>query len=114
MRLSWALTLMAICLIIVFCFIVLSCRKPSKAPQFEIALNEEWHIHAAQGLAETGKSISTAGFDVQNWYPSNAPSTVLATLLKNGVYKDPFFGKNMESIPTEQFKQPWWNSLLRK
>jgi exo-1,4-beta-D-glucosaminidase len=108
MRLSWALTLMAICLIIVFCFIVLSCRKPSKAPQFEIALNEEWHIHAAQGLAETGKSISTAGFDVQNWYPSNAPSTVLATLLKNGVYKDPFFGKNMESIPTEQFKQPWW------
>ena len=95
--------------ILLFFFLVpFSCKKPSQAPEFETVLNEGWFIQSSASLSETGKSISIAGYDVQNWYPSSAPRTVLAALLENGVYTDPFFGKNLEKIPTEQFKQPWW------
>jgi len=85
-----------------------SCRQPSKTPQFQILLNEGWHIHSAAELSEYDDSISSSGFDVQNWYPAILPSTVLAVLVQNDVYRDPFFGKNLENIPTEQFKNPWW------
>ncbi|MBE0460766.1 MAG: glycoside hydrolase family 2 [Candidatus Aminicenantes bacterium] len=85
-----------------------SCRQPSKAPQSQILLNEGWHIQSAAELSEQGDSISSSGFDVQNWYPATLPSTVLAALIQNDVYRDPFFGKNLENIPTEQFKNPWW------
>jgi exo-1,4-beta-D-glucosaminidase len=85
-----------------------SCKKPSIAPEFEIVLNEGWFIQSSAELSETGEFISSAGFDVQNWYPSSAPRTVLAALLENKVYTDPFFGKNLENVPTEQFKHPWW------
>jgi exo-1,4-beta-D-glucosaminidase len=95
-------------LLLFFSLVPFSCKKPSEAPEFEIILNEGWFIQSSASLSETGESISSAGFDVQNWYPSSAPRTVLATLLENGVYNDPFFGKNLENIPTEQFKQPWW------
>ncbi len=85
-----------------------SCKKPSEAPEFETVLNEGWFIQSSEGLSETGESLSSTGFDVQNWYPADAPRTVLAALLENRVYTDPFFGKNLENIPTEQFKHPWW------
>lgn len=29
-------------------------------------------------------------------------------LLQNGVYKDPFYGENLQQIPTEQFDVSWW------
>ena len=32
----------------------------------------------------------------------------MAVLTANGVYKDIFFGKNLETIPEEPFKGPWW------
>lgn len=94
--------------LLLFFFISFSCKKTTKAPVFEIVLDDGWHLQSTSELSETGESISITGYDVQNWYPTDAPSTVLATLIKNGIYKDPFFGKNLENIPTEQFKQPWW------
>ncbi|MGD9346187.1 MAG: glycoside hydrolase family 2 TIM barrel-domain containing protein [Candidatus Aminicenantes bacterium] len=97
-----------VCLSLCFLLVPTSCKKPAEAPEFEIAIDEGWFIRSSEGFTETGESLSNPGYDVQNWYPSSAPRTVLATLIENGVYTDPFFGKNLENIPTEQFKQPWW------
>jgi exo-1,4-beta-D-glucosaminidase len=32
----------------------------------------------------------------------------MSALVKNGVYRDPYFGKNLETISTQPFLMPWW------
>jgi len=39
------------------------------------------------------------GFATAGWYPITVPSTVLAGLVANQVYPDPFVGDNMTRIP---------------
>jgi len=87
---------------------LLSCQKAKEPFQYEILLDEGWHIRSSAELDEGGEVISSPDLDSQGWYPTSVPMTVLATLVKNGAYKDPYFGKNLEKIPTEQFKHPWW------
>ncbi|CAN5435727.1 carbohydrate-binding protein [soil metagenome] len=55
-----------------------------------------------------GQAISKNGYDASNWLPiAKMPSTVLATLVENGVYKDVFFGKNLDGIPKLDDRS-WW------
>src|SRR2546430_625785 len=53
-------------------------------------------------------AVSKPGFSTTGWYPTAARSTVLAGLLANGKYADPFFSTNMKSIPASDFSVPWW------
>ncbi|MEJ2635006.1 MAG: glycoside hydrolase family 2 TIM barrel-domain containing protein [Calditrichia bacterium] len=69
-------------------------------------MSSGWAIHAGAEL--TGKEVSGAKIDTIGWYPATVPSTVLAALVKDGKYKNPYFGENLSRIPTEQFRQPWW------
>ncbi len=85
-----------------------SCQKTSEIPQNEILLKEGWHIRSSADLSMGGDVLSMAGQDLTGWYPTTVPSTVLAVLVNNGVYEDPFFGKNLELIPSEQFNTAWW------
>lgn len=84
------------------------CRRSEKALSHVIPLDEGWHLQSSVELSEGGEFLSQPGLDVRDWYPTSMPSTVLAALVKNGVYEDPFFGKNLEDIPTAQFKNTWW------
>ncbi len=71
-------------------------------------LDEGWVIQASAACKETGETVSTLVFNPEGWYKTGVPSTVLAALVNNGVYKDIYFGKNLEDIPKEQFAGPWW------
>jgi exo-1,4-beta-D-glucosaminidase len=96
-------------LLIVFTALgLLSCQKASEISPHKILLDEGWQIRSSAALSTGGDVLSKAGLDIEGWYPTAVPSTVLAVLVKNGVYKDPFFGKNLERIPTEQFQKAWW------
>ena len=73
-----------------------------------LKLRDNWRLQSSEKINNTGVEISSE-IDLSNdWYPAQIPSTVLATLVKNEVYKDPYFGKNMEEIPAKKFKVPWW------
>jgi exo-1,4-beta-D-glucosaminidase len=85
-----------------------SCQKTPEIAQHEILLDEGWHIRSSLDLPIGGEVLSKAGLDTESWYPTTVPTTVLAALVENGVYREPFFGKNLERIPTEQFKKAWW------
>ena len=76
--------------------------------RYGCTLNSDWHICSSSDVKEDGDQISTPDYIIQDWYPATVPTTVLAALVKNDVYQDPYFGKNLKKIPTEQFKQPWW------
>ena len=101
-------SLVSLLLFLIFVTAFFSCRRPEKAMSFVIPLDEGWHIRSSVEVPEQGELLSQPGFDVEGWYPTAVPSTVMAALIENGVYKDPFFGKNLENIPTEPFQNPWW------
>jgi exo-1,4-beta-D-glucosaminidase len=76
--------------------------------QYDRLLSVGWMIQAFSEVSQTPELISTPGFNTSRWYPTSVPSTVLAVLVENGVYKNPYFGMNLSRIPNEPFEKPWW------
>ncbi|HEV2387860.1 MAG TPA: hypothetical protein VGS20_11460 [Candidatus Acidoferrales bacterium] len=58
-----------------------------------------WYIQSSAKVQATGEAISAPSFSVEGWYPAAVPSTVLAALVRDKVYPDPYFGMNLRSIP---------------
>jgi len=89
------------------------------------SLQQGWAIQSSAKVAASGETISTAQFKPDGWYPATVPGTVLATLVADHVYPDPYYGANLRSIPgadypvganfanlrmpdDSPFKVPWW------
>jgi len=81
--------------------------KPSPN-SFRQNLNAGWLLQDSAGVAATGEAISKPDFQPKGWYPADIPTTVMAALVANGVYKNIYYDKNLAKIPTEQFRHPWW------
>ncbi len=79
-------------------------------PPFErvVNLNDLWYVQSSEKAKGSGEQISSPGFKIESWYPAVVPSTVLGTLVQNNVHADLFFGDNLKSVPTDQFKSSWW------
>ena len=75
---------------------------------FSKSLCNNWKIQSSEKITLGGEQISSPGYDTATWIPADVPSTVLATLVKNRLYKDPYFGSNLKDIPGEDFQVPWW------
>lgn len=85
-----------------------------------LPLKDNWQIQSSAKIADAGASISSADFGAQGWYAVSVPRTVLAALVDNGVYPDPYYGLNMKAIPGFQegrmllmpqdspFRPAWW------
>jgi exo-1,4-beta-D-glucosaminidase len=85
-----------------------SCQRGKQVLHQEIVLSEGWVVQSAERIKALPEAISASDLDLTGWYPASVPSTVLATLIKNGEYQDPFFGRNLERIPGERFDVSWW------
>lgn len=79
---------------------------------FNIVLSENWKLISSENISTEGDILSTEASLSMEGYPAKVPSTVLGTLVENEVYKDPYYGENLKSIPTEQFKVPWWYTTV--
>ena len=73
-----------------------------------IDLRDGWQLQSSARVDQAGAAISTPEFHPQNWVPISVPATVIAGLLQNGVYPDPFFGRNLDLIQAGDFDLPWW------
>ncbi len=71
----------------------------SAQPVTTMTLAENWRLQSSSVARETGAVISAPGFKATGWYPTSVPATVLAALVANKVYSDPYFGMNLRSIP---------------
>ena len=67
-----------------------------------------WKIQAANKATEIDNDLLKPNYSTSEWHSASTPSTVLGTLVENGVYKNPFFGKNLGTIDKEPFLNPWW------
>ena len=72
-------------------------------------LEEGWLIQSSVNVHNSGEIISTPSFQPAGWIPTKVPSTVLAALVQNGVYPDPYFGTNLASIPGTDYLASWLN-----
>jgi len=76
--------------------------------QYDRALCAGWTIQASFEVKGTPEEFSRPDFDTRGWYSTSVPSTVLAALVENGVYQNPYFGMNLKSISSAPFSKPWW------
>lgn len=84
-----------------------SCSAPVRVS--EILLTDHWAIISSAQTDKTGEDLTVSNdFDQSKWIKTKVPSTVMGALTDAGVIKDPFFGKNLENISKEQFRDPWW------
>jgi len=83
-------------------------KHQSNKSGFKIPLEKGWKIQSAEKAKQGGKDISLTGYDANEWYATNVPSTVLAALTENGLYQNPFVGLNLQKIKREPFQKPWW------
>jgi exo-1,4-beta-D-glucosaminidase len=106
--------------------VILALASPAFAqPVTTVTLAATWQLQSSSSAQGSGATISTPGFRATGWYPTSVPSTVLAALVANKVYPDPFFGMNLRSIPgasypigrnfsalpmpdDSPFRVPWW------
>jgi exo-1,4-beta-D-glucosaminidase len=74
----------------------------------EQVLKSGWSIRSSAEVSAPGEDISKSTFDTGGWCATTVPNTVLAALVRCGVYRDPYFNKNLESISYEPFQVSWW------
>jgi exo-1,4-beta-D-glucosaminidase len=67
-----------------------------------------YSIQSTAKVSDSPASVSSPGYPASGWYPAGSRSTVLAALLADGVYADPFYSVNQQRIPKADFQVPWW------
>lgn len=100
--------------------ILLGSESCTKRNPSVLNLKSNWEIQSSSVVNIDGSEISTNEFRPEKWYPATVPVTVLANLVENKVYPDPFYGENLKSIPgyktgswivmdrKSPFYTPWW------
>jgi len=104
------------------------CAAPASGMRslpLRVTLAQGWNLQSSARVPEQGSAVSKNGFSASGWYKTTVPSTVLAALVKNKVYRHPYFGMNLRDIPGTSypigagfanlpmpegspFKSPWW------
>jgi exo-1,4-beta-D-glucosaminidase len=79
----------------------------ASAPGSATALSG-YAIQSSAKVLDPASAVSSPGYGVSGWYPAGSRSTVLAALLANGTYADPFYSTNLRKVPKADFTVPWW------
>ncbi|MGC2248997.1 MAG: beta galactosidase jelly roll domain-containing protein, partial [Terriglobales bacterium] len=60
---------------------------------------ENWQMQSSCIARNGGAEISTPGFHADSWHKASVPTTVVAALVADGTYPDPYYGMNLKSLP---------------
>ena len=94
LRLFTALTLVS-------AFLAVTSRVGADSSQAseKIFLRDGWLLQSSCKLNANGEHISVPAFRAEGWHAATVPSTVVAALVADGTFPDPYFGENLRSIP---------------
>ncbi len=98
-------------ILIVHPVFILSCLFATLSARELLPLNNNWQLQSAALLDADDAAISSTDFQPNNWYSIHVPSTVLAALVDNGVYENPYYGLNLKNIPG--FRQGRWLAMRK-
>ncbi len=62
-------------------------------------LHAGWMLQSSCKVKSNGEQISALGFRTDGWHRATAPSTVVAALVADKTFPDPYFGQNLRAIP---------------
>jgi exo-1,4-beta-D-glucosaminidase len=66
---------------------------------YTIRLSSNWTLQSSCLVRADGEQISTTGFDTLGWHATAVPSTVVAALVHDKTYLDPYVGMNLRLLP---------------
>jgi len=98
----------------VICGVVATFSQSAQAEAGNlVTLEGGWQIQAAAQLTgdQTGTDggiISSLSFPVAGWHTATVPTTVMGTLVNDGVYTNIYFGTNLAQISRAPFTNAWW------
>jgi exo-1,4-beta-D-glucosaminidase len=64
-----------------------------------VTLHDGWALQSACEAKAEGAQISKVGFSTAGWHSATVPSTVVAALVADKTYPDPYFGTNLRTMP---------------
>jgi exo-1,4-beta-D-glucosaminidase len=65
----------------------------------KIPLSLNWQLQSSCDAKATGQEISQPGFHADGWHKATVPTTVVAALVADHTYPDPYYGMNLKSFP---------------
>jgi exo-1,4-beta-D-glucosaminidase len=65
----------------------------------KVVLSQNWQLQSSCDAKATGQQISQPGFSPGGWHKASVPTTVVAALIADGTYPDPYYGMNLQSFP---------------
>ncbi|HXW18512.1 MAG TPA: hypothetical protein VEJ39_09425, partial [Candidatus Acidoferrales bacterium] len=83
-----------------------ACVATAQSPGTEtLALKTNWQIQSsARILGGGGNAISQPGFYSPDWYPATVPTTIVAALVDDKIYSDPYYAMALRSLPGVKYK----------
>jgi exo-1,4-beta-D-glucosaminidase len=69
-----------------------------------LTLETGWKLTSSAQVTAAPEVISTPAFAPKGWHSITVPTTVVAALVKNKVYPDPYFGMNIRQLPGTTYK----------
>lgn len=100
----------------------------SYVPENAQLLRHNWKVISSVETGLSGEKLSSTPVNTKKWATTSVPATVLTTLVRNGIYPNPYIGTNNMLIPdisddynqqydllkcshiknTNPWKQPYW------
>lgn len=74
-------------------------RPLNPLPEDALLLRYNWFVQSSLVVDANGQQLSSGMFDFSDWYATSVPATVLSTLVRNGVYPNPYVDLNNMKIP---------------
>ena len=65
----------------------------------KLPLHNNWMLQSSCDVKTEGAKISTTSFHPDGWHKTAVPTTVVAALVEDGTYPDPYFGMNLKKLP---------------
>src|SRR5271169_896117 len=78
--------------------------EPPELSSSRVLLNGPWALQSSCEVKAAGAEISASGFKTQGWHRTEVPSTVVAALVADKTYSDPYFGMNLRSFPGVNYR----------
>lgn len=86
--------------VVVASFVSIATAASGLEPtSIKLLLRDGWTIQSSCEVKAGGQEISAAGFSTKGWHRAEVPTTVVAALVADKTYPDPFFGMNLKSFP---------------
>src|SRR5438874_1104967 len=72
--------------------------NPVRNPE-RVTLQQNWSLQSSCKVTAHGEQISSAGFATTGWHRTTVPNTVVAALVADKTFTEPYFGTNLRSLP---------------